>query len=400
MTVIATCCPYGNLEKIVKILQRAGLNLNNHAFVEFHDKVFGPSGKVDPLEIDQQSLQGLEIDDRIVKTLLEVGESPFLMADCRCLWLLDSWASRLPEAKFLLFYTHVDSALAYACRHGIEPQRAIDSWQLASSQMLKFQRYNRRRTLLLDADVAIRQPQDLVEVCSHIGISLQSPPLHAVPVPDRADLARYLAQVFVSNQPELQAMEAQLEASAQPFGEESPLELHPLDLFNQHSHWLVDHRNALQELNETVKSLQIAEDSFNEQNLQLLKLQAENDQLNRANNNQVELNVEQQSELENLQQVNKELEAAAKEVSLNNEDFLKKLQQVQQEHQTLNATTRGIAQENELLLLQFHQVQEELKQTYLQRQELEQQAQKDQTTQQQFQAQVDQLTKPVISRRS
>ena len=216
MRVIATCCPYGNLEKIVTILQQAGMELNNDTFVQWHDTLFGPHGIVDPLEIDQQSLQGLEIDDTTLEGFPLVQQAPSLMADHRCLWLLDSWAAKLPNAKFLLFYTHAASALAHACRNGIDPQQAIDSWQTASRQLLKFQRYNRRRAMLIDVDAAIRRPQALVDACSRLGIPLQSLQMQLEPVPDQADLARYLAQSLISNQPGLQTLEAELEARAQP----------------------------------------------------------------------------------------------------------------------------------------------------------------------------------------
>ena len=80
---------------------------------------------------------------------------------------------------------------------------------------------------------------------------------------------------------------------------------------------------------ETVKKLETAEYAFNDQNLQLAQVQTENDLLNRAHNDQLELNVEQQLRLEKVQQVTQELEETVKDISLDNEKLVLQLNHVQ-----------------------------------------------------------------------
>ena len=71
--------------------------------------------------------------------------------------------------------------------------------------------------MLIDVDAAMRQPQALVDACSRLGIPLQFPQqLQLEPVADQADLAHYLAQSLISNQPGLRILEAELEARSQP----------------------------------------------------------------------------------------------------------------------------------------------------------------------------------------
>ncbi len=343
-TVIATCSPYGNIEKVLLILHQAGLEHENDAFVRWHDELLGSSGTVDPLGIDQQLLQGSKLDESIVEIFPEAPNAPLLMADSRCLWLLDFWAEKLPEAKFLLFYTRAESALANACLQGIEPKQALESWQAASRKLLKFQRCHRRRALLLDTDAAIRQPQALLDICQRIGLTLQTVPQKTEPEPEQNIVERYLAHHLVANQPEVHSLHAELEASAQPLDDVIVFEMQPLVLFNKQSQRLAQQRRLQQDLNDTVKKLKIAENALDESNTFRQQFQAQKDQLTQARDEQVELNAQQLAKLENVEQA----------------------------HQALEATTKEITQENELLLLQLHQVQEELEKIFLQKQQLEQ----------------------------
>ncbi len=172
-TIITACCPYGNLEKVLLILQQAGLEVDREFFALLHDKLVGAAYSGDPLEINQNVLQGSLLEDDITSILAQSETGPRLLTDSRCLWLLDFWAKKLPEAKFLLFYTNAESALASACLQEIDPQQALKTWQDSSRHLLNFQRYHRRRALLLDADAAIRQPQALIDICQLIGLTLE-----------------------------------------------------------------------------------------------------------------------------------------------------------------------------------------------------------------------------------
>jgi hypothetical protein len=428
-TIITACCPNGNLAKIFFIFQQAGLEVES-------DKT------------DFALLQGSVLEEDIAGIIS--GETSFLLpAESRYQKLLDSWAAKFPEAKFLLFYTRAESALACACHQEIEPRQALKNWQAASRQLLNFQRTHRRQAMLLDIDAAIRQPQAFLDICGRFGLTLESLADITAPVEDRLSFEHYLAQQLLTKLPEVQSQQTELEASAQPFDDIPTSELQPLELFNRQSQQLVHQRRLQQQLDATVKKLESAEFASKEKDVQRLSLQDGCDQLTKALDEQVYLNSEQQVQLANMQQIKLELEAFVTEVVQKNEQLAlqyhqlqeelgktilqkeqleqqveqdqiihkekqtqldqlteahdeqvrlhsqqqSKLEQLQQAHQALDASTKELSQENELLLLQLHQVQEELEQIFLQKQQLEQQAEKDQATQKEKQARIDQLTK-------
>ena len=365
-TVVATCSPYGDFEKLLTILQHSGLGLESDIFVQWHDNFFGSSDKVYSPEIDHKSLQEIEVDEIFAAMTSKESNVPLLLADYRCLWLLDFWAKKLPDAKFLLFYTRAESALVSACLPGIEqPQEVLENWLTLSRRLLNFQRCNRRRALLLDADAAIRQPQALIDICRLIGLTLvEYSPQSDAPDPGQAILERYLAHHLIANQPEIQSLQTELEASAQPLGNLPLLEIEPLEVFNKHSQRLAQQRKLQEERDEITRKLQVAELALEAQNVQQLRLKKESDQLAKTLDAERNLNAEQMTRVENVQHSN----------------------------QTLENANKKVVQENEMLSLKFHQAQEEFEETFLEKQQLEQQAKKDQITQQQLQAQVDQLS--------
>jgi hypothetical protein len=452
-TVIATCCPYSNLEKsnlekVLLILQQAGL-VESDASARWHDKAFGVSDTIDPLGLDHHLLQALIIEEDTTIVFPEVPNVPSLPADSRCLWLLEFWAEKLPEAKFLLFYNRAESALAHACRKGIEPQEAVNSWLTANRQLLKFQRGHRRQAVLFDMEAAIRQPNKFLDACSPVGLTLQSLPEISDFVPDQNTLELYLARLLLENQPEVQALQIELEASAQPLEDVSPIEVLPLELFNEQSRRLVQQRKLHEDLDAISEKLEVADYTVKNQDAEKQRLQVQIDQLTQDHDKQVKLSADQKAELEKVQLAHQKLEKTSKEVAQENEllllqlhqvqeelekTFLQKQQQeeqtqkdkvtqkqiqdkidqltkshdkqlksiadqktqleaVQQANQKQESTTKEVTQENELLLLQLHQVQEELEKTFLQKQQQEEQIQKDQITQKQLQDQIDQHTK-------
>lgn len=342
--VITTCGPYANFQGVLAILHQAGLDKESDAFIQWHDNSFGPSATIDPLWTDHKKEQGSNIEENIARFFTEAANDNLLLADSRCLWTLDFWAEKLPEARFLLFYSSAESALVYACQHEIEPLQALDSWQSASRQLLKFQRSHRRRAVLLNTEAAIRQPQALLNICQGIGITLQPLPPTTTRFPDQDILERYLAQQLVANQPEIQSLQVELEASAQPLDDRSPLKMQPLELLKRKSQQLLQQRKLQYQLDETVKKLQVAEHELNKQNTLQIRLKDQVNQLTQSSEEQTNLNIQQQTQLEKLQQ-------------------------------TLETATKEITQENELLLLQLYQVQEELEKTFLHKHQLEQQLQ-------------------------
>jgi hypothetical protein len=90
----------------------------------------------------------------------------------RCPWLLDFWASRYPDAQFLLFFTRAETALAQALMCGIEPFQFIKDWEVNTRHLIRFQRRYRQRALLLSAEAANENPHTLVEATRIIGLGL------------------------------------------------------------------------------------------------------------------------------------------------------------------------------------------------------------------------------------
>jgi myosin heavy subunit len=367
-TIITACCPYINLEKVLLILQQAGLKVEGDAFARLHDKLFGSSGTINPLQIDHSLLQGSIPEENIAGIISEAEKYPLVLADNRCLWLLDFWTAKFPEAKFLLFYTSAESALASACLQEIAPQQALENWQAACRQLLNFQRCHRRQAVLLNTDAAIRQPQELINICRQIGLTLEDLPQKNAQLLDQTILERYLGHHLIANRPEIQSLQTELEASAQPLNYVTPLEFQPLELFKIQSQNLATQRSLQQELEAAIKKV-------TQKNEQLLK------QIQHV-----------QDELEQIFSQKQKLEQQAEKDQVTHSQQQIKLEQVQQAHQALDATTKELSQENELLLLQLHHVQEELESIFLQKQQLEQQAAKDQVARKEKQAQINQLT--------
>ncbi|MBA1445492.1 MAG: hypothetical protein M3H12_16345 [Chromatiales bacterium] len=336
--VVTTGCLHSGWETALPTLRQLGLEEGGDSFAKWNDKLFQEAGVTDLLQLNQPVQPSLGLAEKAVALFSEGADIPMLWADSRSLWLLDFWATTFPQAKFLLFYIRAESALAYALQQGVDPEQFMEAWYASNQVLIHFQRRNRRCSLLLDAEMAAQQPEALAEACQRIGLVLQAANPSPILTTAAPALECLLASQFLGEQPAIQDLQMELEASAQPLGEatahESP---QPLEVYHSYQQGQV-----------RVELLTQARD---EQAKLAVERQDQIQQLTKAKDEQEKLATERQTQLTQAKQAQEKLEAANKETE----------------------------QENELLLLQLHQVQEELEAVFLQKQQIGQ-AQEEQGT--------------------
>ncbi|WP_177419180.1 hypothetical protein [endosymbiont of Lamellibrachia barhami] len=336
--VVTTGCLHSGWETAFPALRQLGLEEGGDSFAKWYDKLFQEAGVTDLLQLNQPVQPSLDLAEKAAALFSEGADTPMLWADSRSLWLLDFWATTFPQAKFLLFYIRAESALAYALQQGVDPEQFMEAWYASNQVLIHFQRRNRRRSLLLDAEMAAQQPEALAEACQRIGLVLQAANPSPILTTAAPALECLLASQFLGEQPAIQDLQMELEASAQPLGEttahESP---QPLEVYHSYQQGQV--RVEL---------------------------------LTQARDEQAKLAVERQDQIQQLTKVRDEQEKLATERQT-------QLTQAKQAQEKLEAANKETGQENELLLLQLHQVQEELEAVFLQKQQIGQ-AQEEQGT--------------------
>jgi len=355
--VITTGCPHSGWETSLSTLQQLGLKEIGNTFTEWCNDLFQEADITNPLQLNQPLQPNNAQANKATNLLSDKAAGPLLWADSRNLWLLDFWAATFPQASFLLFYTHPESALACALQQKADPEEFIEAWQATSLQLLRFQRRNRHRSLLLDAEMAVQHPEALVNACQRIGLTLQLTDTPSSPTTTTSTLERLLADQLLRDQPAIQNLQMELEASTLPLGETTTHEPpQPIEAYHHYQQW-----------------------------------QAQLKQLTHARDEQTKLAADHQVQLTKAKQTQVKLETANKEAEQENELLLLQLHQIQEELETSfqqkqqlqtqieqlskekqKTANKEVEQENELLLLQLHQVQEELEHYFLKYQELEQ----------------------------
>ncbi len=441
-TVIATGCPRSGWDLVMSLLRPAGEDADGTNFASWHDAPFGAAGLAEPRFPDAAQALPRELPDAVVPGFAGDPGAPQLLADSRSLWLLDFWATRLPQARFLLFYTAPEAALAHALRAGAEPQQFLTDWQAANEVLLRFQRRHRRRALLLDAEAACRQPEALREACRRIDLVLPAMPAttqdQAAPL-----LERLVAGHLLAGLPGVRALHNELEASALPLAEALPVALLPpedltahyrkrqaqeraligeletmrlglRDLERQHAQRaaaLHELQAQLEQEQESCRTLQALNEDVRQENelllLQLHQAQQElaalSEQAQAAARERQESGAQRQAlraELQQLQQrgapeldqLRRQLDQARHQADAERRALQQQIEQGQQAHAVLQAAGQEAQQENDLLLLQLHQVQEELEELFLQKQAAEQGRQQADSQQQALRAELQQLT--------
>ena len=407
--VIATGCPDSGWEGVVPTLLRAGLERVGDGLAEWTQQVLAASGVDDPLQLRQNLKPGTRMQEMLASLLPQEQPVAACHADSRSVWLLDFWAMQYPDARFLLFFTGAETALARALMCGVEPSRFLDGWKAANRHLMRFQGRHRRRALLLNADAASRHPDELIAATQLLGLSLQvdaegeRPDGFVVPA-----LERFLAKRLIADDPSISVLEMELEARAQPLGDsanhDSEVALDELVqgyLQTRHHHqqvWSQLHV-AQEELERTAVEKQQVEQAQQAASAALQQLQARMAQAEKIG--------------KNLEATNRSLEAARKETLAKNESLLTQLAQTQEDlktavaqkdaidqtqkatavelqqirarmaqaeqacqrleatKQSLEASSKETLGENELLLAQLHEVQEELEKLFLEKEQLE-----------------------------
>ncbi|HEX6828397.1 MAG TPA: hypothetical protein VF104_05405 [Burkholderiales bacterium] len=421
--LIAAGCPGSGWEAVVPILQRAGLEPADDRIADWLDELFRTSGEAGGIELRRPLQPDDGMAERATGLLPITADKALMLADGRNLWLLDFWAARFPQARFLLFFERADMALARVLCQGAEAQGFIEGWEAGSRQLLEFQRRHRRRALLLDAEAAVRRPDALVDAARQGGMVLTDSPDWPAPAPRPPAPERLLAAYLIARERRVETLHAELEASALPLRGESspssPVAEEPLDSYRQ---WRDDERELGQRLDDTAGRLQQALSALDTSELRLregealrLELDARHGQLQAqwaqaqqalqvAEAFRLELAQENElllmqlgqlhadldrahaarearetalaeASLENarlvgeLQQARGELEAGGRrleegetllrELGVRHAELQAQLEQAQQALQGTEASRNDLAQENELLLMQLGQLQEE-----------------------------------------
>lgn len=352
---LATGCAYSGWDAVWPLLHADGVSSGLAAFTGWHDRLFGRLDNASSLEVHEPRQPDDTLRGEAGSIVGALTDSPAVLADDRCAWVLDFWAEQLPQARFLLLVTRAETALAHALAHGLDAQAYLESWLATNRQLLQFQRRHRKRTLMLDAEAAARNPDGFVGVCEQFGIALPAhDALPALPLASVA-LERLLAQYVVAGSNAARELELELEASARPLDVLPPAPTTPG----------ADALEAYRKLRQAQQSLES-------------ELAGAIDARKLLDSARAELLQENERLLAQLHQVQEELEALCPNceklprAEREQERLKSEVAKADVVRTNLEQANEELKQENELLLLQLHQVQEELERYFLKYQELSQ----------------------------
>jgi hypothetical protein len=172
--VIATGCPHSGWDMALPALQQAGLQPNGEDFSNWHDDFFDTPDTINPITLQHSLEPDGTMADRASQTIALPSSKNILLADTRCLWLLDFWAEKLPYAKFLLFYTAPESSIARMLVNDESNTNPVDIWAACNNHMINFQLRHRDRATFLNAEATARRPALLIQACQRMGVTLDA----------------------------------------------------------------------------------------------------------------------------------------------------------------------------------------------------------------------------------
>ena len=331
--VIATGCPYTDWEMVVPTLVGAGLKPAADVFSGWQEQLLVASGMEDLLQFRQPLHPDASMAERLALLLSDNNSAADRLVVNRCPWLLDFWATRYPDMRFLLFFTCAETALAQALQCGLEPRQFVADWKANTHHLIRFQRRYRQRALLLSAEAANQYPDALIGAASLIGLSLQVATGSASrETPAFPEMERFLAHRLVADDPSISALQMELDARAQPLGD-LPAQTSEvaLDKFLEcYLRTRQDHQQVRTQLHEVQEELE--------------KVFLEKQQIEHAEQARGAELQQLQARMAQVEQTREKLEAT---------------------NQSLQAGKKEALEENELLLKQLHQVQEELEHYFL-----------------------------------
>jgi len=372
--VVSTGCPNSGWENALPVLRELGFDETGDTFDQWNDELFHESGIAEQSKPNGAFQPSQSQTEKAIALLSGEPSTPLLWADDRNLWLLDFWAASFPHVSFLLLYTRAESALAYAFQQGMEPEQFMQTWQTTNQHLINFQRRNRRRSLLLDAETAAQHPQALADACQRIGLELQPINLSEVVTMAAPVIERLLAHQYLRKQSAIQALQVELEVSSQPLGDteaHQPLQL--AELYQGYQKWQ-------SQIKAKSKAWEAQVELSSDYKTQL-------DAMTQAKVEQERLADVRQTQIEQLTKI-QEKQAADQQAQLS---------QAQQAQKKWVEVTKETNQENELLLLQLHQVQEELEVVFLQKQTIDQAQEKQNTQLGQLRQKLDATEKAVLT---
>ena len=338
--VIATGCPYTDWEMVVPTLVGAGLKPAADVFSGWQEQLLVASGMEDLLQFRQPLHPDASMAERLALLLSDNNSAADRLVVNRCPWLLDFWATRYPDMRFLLFFTCAETAMAQALVCGIEPRQFVADWKANTHHLIRFQRRYRQRALLLSAEAANQYPDALIGAASLIGLSLQVDTGSASrETPAFPEMERFLAHRLVADDPSISALQMELDARAQPLGD-LPAQTSEvaLDKFLEcYLRTRQDHQQVRTQLHEVQEELE--------------KVFLEKQQIEHAEQARGAELQQLQARMVQVEQTREKLEAT---------------------NQSLQAGKKEALKENQLLLEQLHEVHEELEKVFLAKQQIEQ----------------------------
>lgn len=225
--ICVTGAPGSDVNKVADIFFAAGvtpaLPLRQDAsftLAGWHEKVIAAAGgnNAAPAPVHQP---GRFWEQFATNLFMENMQQPqWAWADPRSVWLLDFWQQFEPNLHFVLVYTSPQRALAEALaaerEHGADSATLMAAWAAHQQEILRFHHRNPARTILVDAAECIAAPAALLDACGarwNLDLDLEPAAVNFLAPATAAPLVGYLAEQLRQTQPELQALQQELEAS-------------------------------------------------------------------------------------------------------------------------------------------------------------------------------------------
>lgn len=387
--ICVTGSPGSDVNKVADIFFAAGvmpaLPLRQDAsftLAGWHDKVIAAAGgnQETPSPVHQPGRFWEQFATNLFMENMQ--QAQWAWADPRSVWLLDFWQQFEPNLHFVLVYTSPQRALAEALaagrKHGADTAALMAAWAAHQQEILRFHHRNPTRTILVDAAECAATPAALLDVCvARWNLDL-APATVEFPTPaTAATLVGYLAEQLRQTQPEVQALQQELEASLYallpaPTNSAVAPELFAAvedyrELRNVATHAELALSTATAQVEVMSEQVALHEKSIAALTVALKAAEADKSaQLEKAE--ALAALAATRKELDTARQGIKRLEDEQRVHANRRRDDEQRVQAAQtaaNAAKEAGAKVKEAQQENELLLVQLHQVQEELEHYFL-----------------------------------
>lgn len=225
--ICVTGAPGSDVSKVADIFFAAGVKAAqplrqdaSFTLASWHEKVIAASGS-EALLTGPVRQPGRFWEQFATNLFMENMQQPqWGWADPRSVWLLDFWQEFEPNLHFVLVYTSPQRALAQALaaerEHRSDTATLMAEWEAHHKEILRFHHRNPTRTILVDAAECAAAPAALLDICATNWKIELAPTAVALSTSSVvAPLVGYLAEQLRHTQPELQALQQEIEASLQ-----------------------------------------------------------------------------------------------------------------------------------------------------------------------------------------